>query len=637
MNNNNNELQGDTSPQRAVISVHTRGFGFATPIGLGGPGSGAFVAPPDLSTLLSGDTVECTIETAADGRTSASNLTLVDRWRTQLMGRLVRDGATTVAIIDPQVSNHRWPLSDVPDEVPDGAWVVGALPNTTSGDILAFDRVVPDADFGLHAVLVRWGVRPEHDEALRDLPTPTLSTEGLRDLRDVPTVTIDAPYSRDLDDAVAVLGPQSDGALRLLVMIADVDAAVPENSPADLEARRRMTTVYLPDANFPMIPRRLSEDALSLLPGQDRRVLACELRLDADGEVTSVELSNAIMRSDARLSYDAVAAYLDEGDAAGIPEAVQPTVRWLRTVAARIGAARAARGGISLERDELHLTIDRESGEPTDVVARSVNSAHKLIERLMVAANEAVAGWLVDRGLPGLFRVQDEPDPERVADLATFARNFGFETAFPGRLTPRGLAAFETQFAASSVAPQVRTVLRRILGRARYTVHPSPHFGLAAPMYVHFTSPIRRYPDLVVHRIIKAHLAGHRELEAGDPDIERIGQAMNEVSGRARRAEIDRQRALVARLFASRLGQQFDARIVAIKSFGVVVQLDGTGVSGMLMASELPGGPFRFDAGTETLVGRDEAHTFSVGRALRIEITGADEQLGRLELGLVRA
>ncbi len=302
----------------------------------------------------------------------------------------------------------------------------------------------------------------------------------------------------------------------------------------------------------------------------------------------SVDVYMSLIRSRARLTYDAVADYLATGSPGTIPPAVLPTLRWLRTAAARLSTVRAARGGVEIDREEAYISLDEATHEPTAIAARGDTDAHRLIERLMVAANEAVATWLVDRGLPGMFRVHDTPTPDKVEMLARFAHNFGIEAGFGRELSPRGLAAFEAQFRGSSIAPAIRTVLGKTLGTARYTVHPGLHFGLAAPLYLHFTSPIRRYADLAVHRIIKRYLGGDRSQLAGDPALETLAHHVNRAARRAGKAEAERHRMLVARLFASRIGEHFTGNIVSIKPFGLVVQMVGTGATGTVAMDALP-------------------------------------------------
>ncbi len=214
--------------------------------------------------------------------------------------------------------------------------------------------------------------------------------------------------------------------------------------------------------------------------------------------------------------------------------------------------------------------------------------------------------------------------------LSQFAHNLGVEAGFGPELSPRGLAAFEAQLHGTAVAPAVRTVLGKMLGPARYTVHPSPHFGLAAPLYLHFTSPIRRYADLAVHRIVKRYLAGDRSLAAGDAAHEAIAEDCNRLAYRASKAEAERHHMVVARWFAGHVGERLSGNVVAVKPFGLVVQLKGTGATGTVAMEALPGGPYRVEAGGYAAAG--EARRYVVGEPIEVEIAGSNEELGRVDL-----
>jgi len=618
---------------RGRIVFHVRGFGFVDLEAEDAPVESAFVAPPDLNPFLAGDVVDTTLEASGEGRYRAYDLTLVERPREEVIGTVERcSGGTACELrLDPRIGNTAWPLAGAPKGLRTGSTVV-AEPGRDAAR-LRYRRTVAGEDAGRAAVLVVHRIRTELDAGARaEAEQVRLRMKGRRDLRRMATVTIDAAVSKDLDDALAVLPVQPDGAIRVLVSIADVDAAVPAGSKLDAEARRRGTSVYLPDLVVPMLPPQLSEDALSLRAGADRPALTVELRIDREGEVTAADLSLSLIRSTARLTYDDVAAFLDRGQADRIPEEVRDTLRWLRTAASRLSAVRAARGGVTIEPDEVSLIVDPATGEPTSVDVRELTSAHLVVERLMVATNEAVARWLIDRGLPGIYRVQDEPEPEQVERLAEFAANFGFMTAFGGQLSTRGLAAFEEQFRSSTVAPSIRNVMRWLLGRARYQAVPAPHYALAAPAYLHFTSPIRRYPDLLVHRIVKAHLRGEREAHPDAAELETLAAGVNDAARRAQKAETDRLRMLIARLFAARVGEEHPAHIIAVKPFGLVVQLDGLGITGTVATEALGPGPWELDKATYSLVSK--RRSYMVGEAVRVRVASTDEVLGRLELEL---
>jgi ribonuclease R len=586
-----------------------------------------------LKPFLIGDVVDAELVEESDGRFSAKRLQLVERARAEVFGRVVVKRGKRYLRPDPQVSPRDWPLGGRGAErLEEDQPVVAAV----EGRSLKLVETVDDADVPRVQVLCRWGIRRTYPAACLRAAKKAggkLDLRGRRDLRDVITVTIDAPKSRDLDDALSVLPSQPDGAVRVLVSIADVDAHVPAGGPVDREARARGTSVYLPDAVLNMIPPALSEQSVSLLPDVERLAMTVELRIDPEGEVTAVDIAESVIRSDARLSYKDVAAYLDEGRQGDLPSAVLDTLAWLRTAAARLSTVRQARGGVSVFREEAVIRLDPRTKQPTGVDLVPDTSAHRLVERLMVAANEAVASWLVARGLPGMFRVHAEPDEDRIDQLDDFAVNFGFATGFGHRLSPRALAAFEEQFRDTHVAPTMRTGLRKLLGPARYTVHPGLHFGLGSPLYLHFTSPIRRYADLVVHRLVKQHLEGDRTLEAGDPALEELGLHLNEAAFRGKKAESERARMLIAQHFAGRVGEVFESHVVGAKPFGLVIQLSGLGVTGTVACEELAGGPWRVDPVVESLVAtagkRIERH--SIGEAMRVELVGVDTEAGRLE------
>jgi ribonuclease R len=614
------------------ITVHPRGFGFLNVEGPDGP-EAAFVTPPDLNPYLDGDLVSAVIVPADGGRTTATALALVERQRSELFGNVTTRGKRRFLRVDRVVANTDWPFEEgSADTLEDGAFVVARIKGNA---VVPLRTVTPGADLGLERCVVRHGIRATFSEEVLAAARAAAAAPRLgerRDLREVPTVTIDAATTTDIDDALSVFPPGPDGALRVLVSIADVDAFVPEGSPVDVEARLRGTSVYLAGRVIHMLPEVLASDAASLHQGKERPALTAELRIDPEGRVTAVDLYPSLLRSTARLTYDAVAELMATGRSSGVPDAVVPTIRWLRTAAARLSSVRAARGGVELGRDEAYVSFDPATREPTHIEPRGDTDAHRLVERLMVAANEAVATWLADRGMPGVFRVHDEPAPERVEMLESFAHNFGIEAGFGPKLSPRGLAAFEAQFRGATVAPAIRTVLGKMLGPARYTVHPGPHFGLAAPLYLHFTSPIRRYADLLVHRIVKRYLAGDRALAAGDPALEALAQQINRAALVASKAEAERHRMVVARWFASKVGERAHGNVVSVKPFGLVVQLEGTGATGTVAMDALPDGPYKVEGGGYAAVG--EQRRFVMGEPLEVVIAGTNEELGRVELTL---
>jgi ribonuclease R len=612
-----------TTTIRGSIHVHERAFGFVTARDDAATPRSAFVPPALLNRFLQDDVVDADVDVDNTGRATATAARLVERPRTQLCGRVGLRAGKHVLRVDRAIANTDWPL-DVPPTLGDVAvdrFVVADIvagADATPRAVVA--RVVDDADVEVDALLVRWRIVDAPSAAVAAAASAAPSVGDVfaaqaarrRDLRGLTVVTIDGPSTKDIDDALAAFPVDDDGALRVLVAIADVDALVPAGETLDVDARARATSVYLPDRVIPMLPRTLSEDRLSLVPDEDRLCLWCELRIDPEGAVVAVDVGEGVMRSSARLTYDAVRAFLDDGDVDAVPASTQATLRLLRAAAARLSVHRAGRGGVAVDRAEAKLALDAQ-GRPQAVIEERSTSAHILVERLMVAANEAVARFLVERGVPALFRVHDAPDREATMTLAEAARALGVEAGFSTKtpLSPRGLAAFDAQIKDTAVEPAARALLRRLLGPARYDPQPAPHFGLAAPLYLHFTSPIRRYADLVVHRMLKQFLAGQRDFAAAAATLPALAHSIDDAAARAARAEVERTRVLIARALQGRIGERFSVRVVGHKPFGTLVALPG-------IHANLPDAP-----GLERP---------PLGSALEIVVAAVDVDLGRVEV-----
>lgn len=609
--------------QRGSISVHSRGFGFLEWVD-GSRRQSAFVPAPELRGFLHLDVVEATVVPDAKGH-KAIDLKLVERERTTLFGvvRQARRGGLEL-LPDPEVANRAWPIAshDVPIEA--GQHVLADLRD----DAVAVRAVVPPDGLELERIRDRYLIRHAFPPEVLDdaAQRKAQRTAGWRDLRELVTVTIDAPHSRDLDDALSVQEAGEDGAMRVFVHIADVDSVVAEGSPVDEEARLRGTSAYLAGEVSPMLPPSLSEQRLSLLPGQDRRVLTAELRIDVEGRVTSLDLYPSTIRSTQRLSYEQVDVFLKGGEPEGVDDDVLDTLAWLRTLSSRLAAVRAARGGVRFDRFETKIEL-ADDGSPAHIHARQQTPAHLLIERIMVAANEAVARWLIDRGLPGVFRVHPAPDAERVRELEASLERMGFSPGLAPPLTPRALAGIETQLADAGLQPVLQEVLAQVLDRARYTVFPGQHFGLGSDAYLHFTSPIRRYADLTVHRIVKAWLEGERELDPAAPAIEELSAHLERCAARAAKAEAARRRTLVARWAAQRTGDTFGGHVIAVKPFGLIVQLAGTGVTGVVPTDRLPGS---WSHQGHQLVG--DGDTWAIGDPMEVVVDQVDTDRGRIDL-----
>ncbi len=630
-----------------VFRPHVRGFGFVdldeavtTPGGT--TVSSCFVPPPMSKGLLADDHVEIAYGIAEDGRATASATTLLTRVRTEVFG-VVEEGL--VLRLDPHLGSGTWRLEGRVEDLPVGVAVLADItgPGTADPSDEWEDPVAADAL--LERVRVRHRLPLGYPaDALAEVDAVAGGKQRRgplvrRDLRDLPTFTIDSPSSRDLDDALSVYPADADGGIRVCVHIADVAAHVRPGTALDAEARRAATSVYLPGWTRPMLPARLSEDALSLVPGADRDALTVEMRIATDGSVTAADVYATRIRSDTRLSYELAADALAGAITAGVPADVLDALRWLRTAGARIGVQRLLRGGVEARRVEPDLTVEVVEGAAAQVAARPSNPANLLIERLMVAANESVAGWVVDRGLPGVFRVHPAPGPEAAPALEAFCAASGFHPGFGRTLTPLDLAALSAQLdaAADDTATAVWDVLLGFLGRATYTPEAGAHFGLASTGYLHFTSPIRRYADLAVHRVIHAFLAGGRDAQAY-PDLEQMAALCGHINTAARtasQAENQMRKSLwLAELAAADTGTRYPARVTGVGPKGVFVTLDRSRVSGMVAVRELPGRAWSVTA--DGLALTDAAgHRLGYGDTVTVRITSADVESGQLELALV--
>ncbi len=617
-----------------TISVHPRGFGF---LGLDQDKAArsAFITPPDLNPFLAGDHVQARVTEAADGRLSAADLQLLERSRRTLFGQVVSHRGQPHLRVDRSVSNTDWRLAaSAQQQVPaEGKYAIGRV----EGDHVVCERVLEEAaDVAFEQVLERYELRRDFPEPIATPPAqaaPPRPDSARRDLRELPFVTIDAASTRDLDDAVTALPADAEGAMRILVSIADVSWAVGEGTGLDEEARRRGTSVYLPDRVLPMLPRGLSEESSSLIEGADRDCITVELRIDAEGVVRSTDIYRSVIRSHARLTYDEVAAFLERGESSAKIEPLRSVLSWCRTASARLSQARASRGGVEFEADEMHIVVDANTRRTTVVEPLRNTTAHMLIERFMVAANEAVAIWLAARGVPSPFRVHDEPGAEAVQQLQSIAHNFGFEAGFGPRLTPVALGALERQIHSAPAAPAILSVLAGALGPARYTVQRRPHFGLGAPLYLHFTSPIRRYADLLVHRGVASYLDGARPQDPDPPALQQQCDAINVRARQAERAERDCRRVAAARYMAGHIGERFEANIVAVRPFGLQVQLTSTLIVGTVPNESLRGGPYHVSESTRELVSAGGVR-YAIGMPLRVRASHVDEMLGRVEFDL---
>ena len=556
-------------------------------------------------------------------------------------------------------------------------------PSRTESGVVTLERRIGDANepsLGIECVMARYGLVDGYPQAAVDeAASLTVDVEGAladplrRDIRDRFAITIDPVDARDFDDAISVARTVRGGWM-LGVHIADVSHYVDWESAIDLEARRRSTSVYLADRVLPMLPERLCNDLCSLRPDEDRLAFTVDIELDAQGRVRTYEPYPSVIRSRVRMDYGAADALLREGDpdgaaldaaARGRAELAVEAARangvdlraFLRNADALARARREIRrkrGSIDFDTPEVHVLLD-EAGMPVDIVTRERTAATILVEEAMLLANECVAEFLADRDLVSAYRVHEDPSPDSLASAAKTLTELG---AVEGGLAagimlgdPRAINAAVEDAAGTAFAPQVNALLLRAQQRAVYKSHNEGHYALGARAYCHFTSPIRRYPDLIAHRVLKVALAKHelgkKEALVRAPRLTGKGpQALEAICPQLCRQASDNERAAdaaanasqkvkVAQLYASRIGERDTGTVSWISDLGAFVRLDATGAEGLVRMNALGAEWWDFDDVRLTLTGESTGTRVGLGCRVVVEVASVNVLRGHLDLKLL--
>lgn len=457
---------------------------------------------------------------------------------------------------------------------------------------------------------------------------------GRVDLRALQMVTIDGDDAKDLDDAVSLT---VDGGVRELgVHIADVSNYVQEYSALDREALKRGTSVYLPDRVIPMLPKALSNGICSLNEGEDRLALSCLMQIDEDGTVTDYRIVESVIRVDKRMTYTAVKRILeDEGIITAEEKQAEdlrplvPMLREMGELSMLLRKNREERGSIDFDFPESKLVLD-ETGYPVEIKPYERNGATKLIEEFMLLANETVAEHYYWLDTPFLYRNHENPEQEKIKKLALLMRNMGFGMK-TGReeIHPKEIQKLLWQAEGSEAEALVSRLALRSMRQARYEAACGGHFGLASRYYCHFTSPIRRYPDLQIHRIIKQHLRKKLDEDKQEHYREILDAVALQCSATERRAnEAERECAKMkkAQYMEGHIGESFSGVISGVNSFGIYVELENT-VEGLVSVSDLPGDFYRYEESGYQLVGEHTGRSFSLGQRVRVRVKGANKAL----------
>ena len=578
---------------------------------------------------------------------------IVGRYQARPHGGVVMPVDERLAAALPVVSPAGQPAVSFPSTTPtvppssiaSGSLVIGELPS--SGPLTV--RVV--RDFGptddprrdTELVLEEFGwptafsAEAEREAASFGSTVPR-PEGGRRDLRELTTVTIDGERARDFDDAISV--SRTAEGYHLWIHVADVGHYVHWDSPLDLEARLRATSVYFPDRAVPMLPERLSNGLCSLNPREERAALTVELLLDRDGRVLDAAIYESVIRSDARLTYPGVAAALQAPSPHDVAEpyrTAHPMLQLAAEVADRLRHRRMARGSLDFDLPEPEILLDLQ-GRPTDILREERTMAHRLIEECMLAANEAVAVHLTRLDVPMLYRIHEPPDPRKLAAFNHFAKGFGYAppSASQALTSPVTLQALLETARGRPEERLLNHLLLRSMKRARYGPEAQGHFGLASDCYTHFTSPIRRYPDLVVHRILKQVL---RHGPPTDAERERLvgllpelGQHSSDRERLSMEAEWEVVNVKKARFMLGRIGEVFEGFITGVARFGLFVELENLFVEGLVPARTLPQDQYRYDEDQHTLMGI--RHRYRLADPVTVRVTGVDLDRRRVNFTL---
>lgn len=451
--------------------------------------------------------------------------------------------------------------------------------------------------------------------------------KGRLDLRDLQMVTIDGEDAKDLDDAVSLYLDEQ-GLYHLGVHIADVTNYVQENSALDWEALERGTSVYLVDRVIPMLPHKLSNGICSLNEGVERLALSCLMTIDDKGAVCDYQIAESVICVNRRMTYTAVKKILEDKDEAEIAayKELVPMLEQMGQLAAILRQRRHQRGSIDFDFAESKILLDEE-GHPVEIKPYERNAATKLIEDFMLVANETVAQHFFWLDIPFVYRTHEKPDPEKIMKLSAFIRNFGYHIKFSGEeIHPKELQKLLGRIVDTDEETLISRLTLRSMKRAKYTVESAGHFGLACQYYCHFTSPIRRYPDLQIHRIIKEQLRGRlnedrlRHYEEKLPEVAKHSSRMER---RAEEAERETDKLKKAEYMEERIGEIYEGVISGVTQWGIYVELQNT-IEGLVHVSSLPGDFFVYDENTYEMVGRESGVTYKLGQKLTVRVRGVD-------------
>ena len=626
-----------------VVQGHPDGFGFLVPED---GGDDHFLSAREMHKVLHGDrAVVHKSGTDRRGRPEGEIVEVLTRANREVVGRLYEERGIHFIVAENRRINQDFLVP--PGSAGDakiGEVVVAEIVEQPSANREAVARVkevlgtATDPGIEIEIALRKHALPFEFGkEVLRQakrLPTEVRPADrkGRTDLTGLPLVTIDGETAKDFDDAVYCERKGRD--FRLIVAIADVSHYVRDGDAIDREARERGTSVYFPRRVIPMLPEELSNEMCSLKGNVDRLCMACDMEITAQGVIRSYRFYPAVMHSRARLTYNQVWSWLSEPATATGAEA-KPLLPHLQTLYALfqvLAAAREKRGAINFDTVELAIEFD-DHGKITRIVPAPRNDAHKLIEECMLAANVCTADFLTQSKHAALYRVHDRPPPDKLTALREFLATSALHLGGGDEPTAKDFAKLLDSVRERPDFDLLQTVLLRSLSQAQYRPDNEGHFGLAYDAYTHFTSPIRRYPDLLVHRAIKAALAG-KQYQPSEMTWQQLGMHTSMTERRADEASRDVTNWLKCHYMQDRIGEEFAGTISGVTNFGLFVTLDGLNIDGLVHITELGRDYFHFDAGRHALVGERSGLVFQLAGRVRVKVARVDLEQAKIDFTL---
>lgn len=636
---------------KGKISAHAKGFAFLLPEDTSL--SDVFIPPNELNTAMNGDIVMVRLNSQSSGsRQEGTVIRILERAIQRVVGTYTETRNFGFVIPDDKkITSDIFIPKNGKNGAAEGHKVVVKLTSYPEGRMNAEGEVETilghknDPGIDILSVIHKHGLPGEFPADAMEQASSTPDTidekdlKDRRDLRDQVIVTIDGADAKDLDDAVTVT-KLDDGSYKLGVHIADVSHYVTENSPIDKEALERGTSVYLVDRVIPMIPHRLSNGICSLNPKVDRLTLSCEMTINSQGQVTEHEIFQSVIKTTERMTYSDVNKILvdDDEELKQKYEPLVPMFKDMERLAQILRDKRMDRGAIDFDFKEAKVLVDDE-GAVKDVVIRERSVAEKLIEEFMLVANETVAEHFHWMNVPFIYRIHEEPNAEKLQKFLEFVTTFGYVVkGTAGNIHPRELQSILDAVRDRPEETVISTVMLRSMKQAKYDPQSLGHFGLSTEFYTHFTSPIRRYPDLIVHRLIRTYLINGKVDEATQEKwAERLPDIAEHTSSMERRA-VDAERETddlkKAEYMLDKIGEEFDGMISSVTNFGMFVELPNT-IEGLVHVSFMTDDYYRFDEQHFAMIGERTGNVFRIGDEITVKVVDVNKDERNIDFEIV--